>query len=110
MLYLQLEPVDQKEKVDPEKISKRTEGNYGASNQSFDDIIQKVRDYVKNKTSCPQLFHLKPLLVHTIKIFEISHKECKFDLTEVQDTELYGEPLEVELIFQELNKNAYERR
>lgn len=96
-----------KEKVDPEKFQR---GLKEITEQVIraDDIIQKVRDYVKNKTSCPQLFHLKPLLVHTIKIFEISHKECKFDLTEVQDTELYGEPLEVELIFSNLIKNAYE--
>lgn len=96
-----------KEKLDPEKFQK---GLTEITEQVIraDDIIQKVRNYVKNKTSCPQLFHLKPLLVHTIKIFEISHKECKFDLTEVQDTEFYGEPLEVELIFSNLIKNAYE--
>lgn len=99
--------LSKKEKLDPEKFQK---GLTEITEQVIraDDIIQKVRDYVKNKTSCPQLFHLKPLLVHTIKIFEISHKECKFDLTEVQDTELYGEPLEVELIFSNLIKNAYE--
>lgn len=96
-----------KEKLDPEKFQR---GLKEITEQVIraDNIIQKVRDYVKNKTSCPQLFHLKPLLVHTIKIFEISHKECKFDLTGVQDAELYGEPLEVELIFSNLIKNAYE--
>ncbi len=96
-----------KENLDPEKLRR---GLKEITEQVIraDDIIQKVRDYVKNNTACPQLFYLKPLLVHTIKIFEISHKECKFDLSGVQDLELYGEPLEVELIFSNLIKNAYE--
>ena len=108
MLYLQLEPVDQKEKVD-RKNFKRGLKEITEQVIRADDIIQKVRDYVKIKLLAPSSFILKPLLVHTIKIFlKFPIKECKFDLTEVQDTELYGEPLEVELIFSNLIKNAYE--
>ncbi len=96
-----------KEEIEPRKFR---EGLDEISMQVVraDEIIQKVRDYVKNKHASPQVFSLRELLNHTIKIFEISHENCYFDISKVEDIDVYGDPLEVELIFSNLIKNAYE--
>lgn len=96
-----------KEEIEPQKFR---EGLDEISMQVVraDEIIQKVRDYVKNKRTSPKAFSLIELLNHTIKIFEISHENCYFDISKVEDVNVYGDPLEVELIFSNLIKNAYE--
>lgn len=96
-----------KEKLEPEKFKQGLE-EITEQVMRADEIIQKVRNYVKNKSTNPQPFNLKKLLIHTIKIFEISHGDCRFDISAVEDVDVYGEPLEVELIFSNLIKNAYE--
>lgn len=75
--------------------------------QRADEIIQKVRDYVKDKSRNLTEVDLDQILKKTIEGFSIGHPDCEFQV-KVVDTTVLGDPLELELIFSNLIKNAYE--
>ncbi|WP_443898532.1 histidine kinase dimerization/phospho-acceptor domain-containing protein [Parasutterella excrementihominis] len=75
--------------------------------QRADEIIQKVRDYVKDKSRDLTQVDLDQILKKTIESFSLGHPDCEIQVQAVS-AKVLGDPLEIELIISNLIKNAYE--
>lgn len=75
--------------------------------QRADEIIQKVRDYVKDKSRDLTQVDLDQILRKTIESFSLGHPDCEIQVQAVS-AKVLGDPLEIELIISNLIKNAYE--
>ena len=75
--------------------------------QRADEIIQKVRDYVKDKSKDLTQVDLDQILRKTIESFSLGHPDCEIQVQTIP-SKVLGDPLEIELIISNLIKNAYE--
>lgn len=74
-----------------------------------DDIIQKVRDYVKHNPKETIPVSLKETLNKTIQSFLLGHPDCKFSISDISGDEIVlSDPLELELMLSNLIRNSYE--
>jgi len=74
-----------------------------------DEIIQKVRDYVKHNQKETIPVNLKEILQKTIQNFLLGHSDCKFTVSNISEDEVVlSEPLELELMLSNLIRNSYE--
>ena len=74
--------------------------------QRADEIIQKVRDYVKDKSKDLTQVDLDQILRKTIESFSLGHPDCEIQVQTIP-AKVLGDPLEIELIISNLIKNAY---